>query len=164
MTTPTSHYEILNLPHDAPLQTVRPAYHRALLLHHPDKTASLISQPPSKQPKYSIDQISSAFTILSDAKTRARYDADLSVDNGVKDPQGGFKTGVEVVDLDDLEGGDGAWWRGCRCGQERGYEVREGDLEAAIGEGEVLVGCKGCSLWLRVLFGVAEEGGEGEKG
>jgi diphthamide biosynthesis protein 4 len=36
-------------------------------------------------------------------------------------------------------------------------EVREEDLEDAGEEGEVVVGCRGCSLWLRVLFGVVEE-------
>jgi len=58
----------------------------------------------------------------------------------------------------------GEWYRGCRCGRERGYMVSEGDLEEAVGngerkgEGEVVVGCVGCSLWVRVTFAVAEEG------
>ena len=46
--------------------------------------------------------------------------------------------------------------------------VSEGDLEAAVQEiaseergrknGEIVVGCQGCSLGLRVGFGVLEEG------
>lgn len=81
--------------------------------------------------------------------------------NGEED----FKTGVEVADLDELEENEegGLWWRSCRCGQEKGFVVGERDLEESCREGldEVWVGCQGCSLWLRVLFGVVEEEGEG---
>jgi len=122
---------------------------------------------------YTVDQIALAFNTLNNAKSRAKYDAELKLQsrsiNGDTNVESGFRTGVEVVDLDDLVyqeeevNGGGMWYRSCRCGQERGFEVREEDLEEASrgGEGEVSVGCKGCSLWLRVLFGVLEEEEEG---
>lgn len=52
------------------------------------------------------------------------------------------------------------WTRAChRCGADPGFSIEEEALEAAEerGEGEVLVGCGGCSLWVRVEFGVVEE-------
>jgi diphthamide biosynthesis protein 4 len=50
------------------------------------------------------------------------------------------------------------WTRACRCGDEKGYRILEEELEDAErrGEKEVLVGCEGCSLWVRVGFEVEE--------
>ncbi|OCK75217.1 hypothetical protein K432DRAFT_446842 [Lepidopterella palustris CBS 459.81] len=93
----------------------------------------------------------------------------------------GWYTGLEVVDLDDLvldgagagagagaageEGRGDVWYRSCRCGSERGFVVTEEELAAEEERGgrEVLVGCVGCSLWLRVGFGVVG-GEEGDTG
>lgn len=82
-----------------------------------------------------------------------------------------FRTGLETVDLDDLhfvetnnnkdqqdsqqeQEQEQTWTRACRCGDEAGFAVTETDLDANAEDGEVIVGCRGCSLWLRVLFGV----------
>jgi len=48
------------------------------------------------------------------------------------------------------------WTRPCRCGAEAGFRILEQELEEAEerGEMEVLVGCQGCSLWVRVGFEV----------
>lgn len=74
-----------------------------------------------------------------------------------------FRTGIETVDLDDLEVDEarGEWYRSCRCGDDQGFLVAESDLEEAVEEGELSVGCRGCSLWLKVLFGVMEEDPKG---
>lgn len=70
-----------------------------------------------------------------------------------------FRTGVETVDLDDFEFDESriVWYRSCRCGDERGFTIEETDLEEAAEDGELNVGCKGCSLWLKVLYGVVVE-------
>ena len=170
-----TYYEILALPADLracaiPAQTLRTAYRRALLQNHPDKASSKTGGQQSKASGrkadvYSIDEIALAFAVLGDAKAKSEYDKSILASKGSSGTgkEEGFRTGVEVVDLDDLvlvedEDGEALWYRGCRCGDERGFEVGEEDLEDAVGEGEVSVGCKGCSLWLRVLFGVLEEG------
>ena len=73
-----------------------------------------------------------------------------------------FRSGLEVVDLDDLshdERGE-VWFKSCRCGEGRGFQFSEADLEEASEIGELHVGCRGCSLWLKVLFGFVE--GEAE--
>ncbi|PVH95012.1 hypothetical protein DM02DRAFT_660514 [Periconia macrospinosa] len=71
-------------------------------------------------------------------------------------PQGEGERESEVEGQGEIQ-----WTTPChRCGADPGFVVREKELEdaEARGEGEVLVGCRGCSLWVRVEFGVVEEG------
>ncbi|KAG4413685.1 hypothetical protein IFR04_013189 [Cadophora malorum] len=170
MTYMPTYYEILGLPqalHDEPnlpAQTLRVAYRRALLQNHPDKSSSNHALN-SKATIYSIDQISEAFNTLSNPKSRTKYDQELKLQSATKQHGGVtgeqvFRTGIETVDLDDLEidEAQSIWYRSCRCGDERGFLIKEADLEEAAEDGEISVGCKGCSLWLKVLFGVMEDG------
>jgi len=166
MTYIPTYYEVLGLPEalrDDPhlsAQTIRNAYRRALLQNHPDKSTA----PNTKEASFSIDQITAAFSTLSDRKSRGEYDRGLKQiasqpDRGVKGREV-FRTGIETVDLDDLETDEaqGIWYRSCRCGDERGFLIREADLEEAAEDGEISVGCRGCSLWLKVLFGIMDDG------
>ncbi|KAF2242586.1 hypothetical protein BU26DRAFT_128928 [Trematosphaeria pertusa] len=91
-----------------------------------------------------------------------------------------FVLGLEVLDLSDFEvvardcsseeggtptsfSGEGddevQWVRPCRCGAEKGFRISEGELVDVERRGgrEVLVGCEGCSLWVRVGFEVEVE-------
>lgn len=172
MTQPT-HYEVLALPKSliddaSPDQIpliVKQAYHRALLRHHPDKsskgtTPSSVSS--ASTPAYTIDQITQAHATLSNQTLRAAYDAQirtLNINNTA--PDAAFQTGIETLDLDDLNyddvGVQPQWYRSCRCGNPRGFVVGEPDLEEAGDLGELLVGCQDCSLWLRVCFAVVDD-------
>ncbi|KAK4202267.1 hypothetical protein QBC40DRAFT_276871 [Triangularia verruculosa] len=174
---PRTHYDILSLsptlfssglsPAEIK-QTLKKSYRRALLSHHPDKTSSSPSTSST-----SIDQITLAFTTLSTPSLRQAYDLFLSSSSSSGSGLGKHKlqTGIETIDLDDLthqEGGGGTgqdedgegeedtWSKPCRCGNPRGFLVRESDLQEAADSGvdEVVVGCADCSLWLRVVFGV----------
>ncbi|KAJ5129874.1 uncharacterized protein N7515_005913 [Penicillium bovifimosum] len=168
-------------------QQIKLSYHKALLKHHPDKAGAVAretglngpttststpnsflarSDDTSRQP-YTIDQITTAYKTLSDPVLRAEYDRSLRLDRlkvAEREKTGDvFHTGLEVVDLEDLaceeaEAGD-CWYRGCRCGDERGFLVNEEDLEREAEHGEIIIGCRGCSLWLKVLFAV--DAGEG---
>ncbi|EER45527.1 diphthamide biosynthesis protein [Histoplasma capsulatum H143] len=150
------------------------------------------SPPPPNAPplRYTVDQITTAYKVLSDPALRSEYDCSLrllginssSYGNGHGDGDGIlFRTGMEVFDLDDMHlmgssiiGSDagtsfddksgGIWYHPCRCGEERGFLVLEEDLEREAERGEVVVGCRGCSLWAKVVFAVDEgdEGGGGE--
>jgi curved DNA-binding protein CbpA len=163
MTQTPTYYEVLGLPkilQDEPViatQTLRGAYKRALLKNHPDKNSS--DTQGSKSSTYSIDQIAEAFATLSKPALRAEYDRSLRLQNKDSDNKEVFQTGVETLDLDDLmeDEVEGVWYRSCRCGDERGFMIAEGDLEEASDSGEISVGCRGCSLWIKVLFGVVEE-------
>jgi diphthamide biosynthesis protein 4 len=137
-------------------QTLKGAYRRALLQHHPDK-----SSKAGAEMQASVDDVALAYKTLSDPKLRAEYDQWLLT----KDPEsrGGTvarprHTGLETVDLDDLafDPVSSSWSRGCRCGESKGYVVFELELEKYVDDGEIIVGCKGCSLWLRVLYDVEE--------
>ena len=104
---------------------------------------------------------------------------------GLQAPSSDFVLGLELLDLSDFdvldpnysfsqppsdtpsnpntntaEDGDAQmeWTRACRCGADRGFRILEEELEDAEvrGEKEVLVGCEGCSLWVRVGFEVEE--------
>ena len=163
MTQPSSsdevtpdYYTILNLatrkldPSLSPSE-VKAAYKRALLQHHPDKSTSI---PKSG---FTIDSIALAYKILSSPALKTEYDLGLQTARP-KDYDKVFRTGLDTVDLDDLiyDEGKEIWTRGCRCGDDRGFVVTEGELEVNAEDGELIIGCRGCSLWLRVLFGVEE--------
>ncbi|KAK0734024.1 CSL zinc finger protein, partial [Lasiosphaeria miniovina] len=184
-----SYYEVLgispaSLPEhgDDARSFIKRAYRRALLRHHPDKKKKqqqlalpFINQRShdlqQHQAVFSVDQISAAYAVLSSPPQRAEYDQALrllsttspsSSGAGTTAFQPNFQTGIENVDLDDLDSdqrGDGEqeWYRGCRCGNARGYLFGEADLEEAVDLGEMMVGCADCSLWLRVHFAVVDE-------
>jgi len=168
---------------------IKRAYRAALLKHHPDKASSNAPHDAESQVvkhashtneleslmRPSVDAIKRAYDILSNATTRAEYDRELLLlrrhhhtttdgDEGTISP---FRTGEEVIDLDDLifDEEKGYWYRACRCGEEVSYVVSEEMLEDEVRKGgrEIVVGCAGCSLWIRVGFGV-EEHGEGSGG
>ncbi|KAL2271299.1 hypothetical protein VTJ83DRAFT_670 [Remersonia thermophila] len=180
----------------ATARLIKRAYRRALLSHHPDK------QTPggaSASASFTIDQISAAYATLSRPDLREAYDRALFLRQPQQQQQQqqqrlgpsccgacscghrgfsatDFQTGIEIVDLDDLECStttdangeeETRWYRSCRCGNPRGYEFGEADLEEAADLGELMVGCADCSLWLRVQFAVIEEeeeDGEGTPG
>ena len=157
------HYEILSLPASQSLrnqlkeQDIKLAYRRALLLHHPDK-----STPPPTAPstttKPTIDQITLAYKTLISPALRTNYDRTQAL----KAPRATQTShpGLETIDLDDLLHDDqqNLWYRSCRCGKERAYTITEEELDMHTEEGEIVTGCQGCSLWLRVTFAVAEDG------
>jgi diphthamide biosynthesis protein 4 len=163
MTKPSSdeatpdYYTILNLatrkldPSLSPSE-VKAAYKRALLQHHPDKTST--SAPKSG---FTIDSIALAYKILSSPALKTEYDLGLQTARP-KDDDKVFRTGLDTVDLDDLTYDEAKeiWTRGCRCGDDHGFVVTEAELELNAEDGELILGCRGCSLWLRVLFGVEE--------
>lgn len=180
MTALVSHYEVLSLPQslldeskDDQIPTVvKQAYHRALLRHHPDKaplkpSSSSSPSTTTASPAYTIDQITTAYTTLSQPSPRATYNAYLRTlpTNTTSSTPSTFQTGIETLDLDDLASEESAspptttttWFKPCRCGNERGFVFGEADLEEAGDLGELIVGCQDCSLWLRVCFAVVEE-------
>lgn len=178
-----THYEVLDLQpallasaeaQDA-ATLIKRAYRRALLRNHPDKAgAAAASSHSSSIPAgssaaaagsrtYTVDQISTAYAVLSAPQKRSEYDAALRMSRlaggGADDEDGKFQTGIESVDLDDLEYDEAQerWYRSCRCGNDFGYSFQEGDLEEASDDGILMVGCQDCSLWLKVHFAVVEE-------
>lgn len=180
-----NHYHILGLSVPSPgSPTARPksadlrrAYRNALLAAHPDKKAATAAGKGKGVEGYTVDDVKEAYRVLDDPKSRVEYDAwvvrnpqilHTGPTHGANHAGGGqtlsqdFILGLDVLDLSDFEetevGEEIEWTRACRCGDEKGFRILEVDLEDAEtrGEKEVLVGCGGCSLWLRVGFDVEE--------
>lgn len=166
-----------------PPHELRQAYKRALLHHHPDKqkkkktqesTSSPTTYPPAAA---TIDEITEAYRVLGNASERAKYDLELRKWKTMNNHQHQEAdviittrhTGIEIVDLEELDfevGGlenendataTGIWKRACRCGSIPAFVVTEAELEKSADEGELVTGCKGCSLWLKVMFTVDDD-------
>lgn len=165
--TEPTHYTILGLSHRSPgalsRQDVKAAYHRTLLRYHPDKTNASLSNerrlPRQHEEIYTVDQITEAYTVLASPITRAAYDKELELSaagTNSRFAEEALHTGVEVYDLEDLVYDEHRtiWSRGCRCGYPCGYVLTEAELERESSEGEIYVACRGCSLWIKVLFGM----------
>ncbi|OQO09027.1 hypothetical protein B0A48_05918 [Cryoendolithus antarcticus] len=152
------YYEVLGL--DPSQRSLKPehlkaAYKRSLLTHHPDKQRSERSGHSAP----SIDTIALAYKILSTPSLKSVYDQSLAEQNSAQPGSDKvFHTGLDTVDLDDLDldEASGVWTRSCRCGDDKGFQVTEAELERNVEDGELITGCRGCSLWLRVLFGVGD--------
>ncbi|GAB7345354.1 hypothetical protein MBLNU457_3706t1 [Dothideomycetes sp. NU457] len=171
------YYDVLGLRHrraDALLTAndIKQAYRRALLRHHPDKSVEHAQVSKGWSPSgaaYTVDQITAAFKTLSDPAARADYDRKLSLHNheaaasGRSSEETKYFSGLDIVDLDDLEYDEttATWWRGCRCGQQRGFIVTEDELAEDAQHGELVTGCRGCSLWLKILF-QADDGAQAD--
>ncbi|KAI1828003.1 hypothetical protein F4861DRAFT_237627 [Xylaria intraflava] len=195
-------YEVLSLTpkqlegqaSSAQQKTIKQAYRKALLRHHPDKkppgspvTSTLSPSPSSSSPPnntqskpsgakssssasksqstYTIDQIQDAYSVLSDARQRREYDRQLLLNPSTTSPSHTrpastrFHTGIETVDLDDLDYDErtGLYYGSCRCGNDRGFQFTEAQLAEHEDDLVLTVQCLDCSLWMRVLFDAAED-------
>ncbi|PPJ59872.1 hypothetical protein CBER1_04962 [Cercospora berteroae] len=162
MVTNLDHYQLLGLSekrNGLPISTdeLRQAYKRALLSYHPDKHYT--DSRRSGDMTVTVDEIAEAYKVLGDATLRAQYDQELAKADLNDAPRVNTRhTGMEIVDLDELDPDeDGAVWRRpCRCGSEPAFVVTEAELETNVEFGELITGCKGCSLWLKVMFTVED--------
>ena len=162
------HYKILGLlspfaaDRDYTPHEIKLAYRRALLHHHPDKSPiQLLDKAQSEAPEYTVDQIAVAYQTLIDPKRRSEYNRSVRLGSASKSlATEQSHPGLETVDLDDLvfDEEHNMWHRSCRCGNEKGFLISEEELERDAVHGEVITGCRGCSLWLRVTFAIAEDG------
>ncbi len=72
MAVPANHYDVLGVSESAPLENIRAAYQRMLLIHHPDKSSSNSSQVER------IMAIQQAWKCLKDADDRLQFDRVLA--------------------------------------------------------------------------------------
>jgi curved DNA-binding protein CbpA len=167
---PPTHYEVLGLSQALvdeeadPTHIIKRAYHRTLLRNHPDKAASSNSASTTRHTERftttaTVDQISEAFRVLTSPRLRLEYNEYLARSHRAGPGEQTFQTGIENVDLDDLDfdASAGRWSRSCRCGNPKGFSFAESDLEEVEDEGNLIVGCQDCSLWLKVHFAVLND-------
>ncbi|KAH8162370.1 hypothetical protein CIB48_g5876 [Xylaria polymorpha] len=135
------------------------------------------SSVPRSQLTYTVDQIQHAYSVLSDARQRREYDRQLLLTTTTSSSSSTFATsfsstteqkhsvstrfhtGVETVDLDDLgfDERTGVYFGSCRCGNARGFQFTEAQLEEYEDDLVLMVQCLDCSLWMRVLFDAAAD-------
>lgn len=135
---------MLSIETAASAAEIKAAYHRALLLHHPDK---LLASDHRKD-AIDLDLLKRAFMTLSTPELRAKYDAArLRPHSGPRPAQ--------VVSLEDFtvhEDADDIYWTyDCRCGGT--YRITEKDME----KDQHLIGCHTCSEVVWVGYEVADE-------
>ncbi|OCH87547.1 hypothetical protein OBBRIDRAFT_837263 [Obba rivulosa] len=154
---PPDYYALLAIPPSASPADIKRAYHRLLLLSHPDKRAHAPSPASGPPPPIDIDLVKQAYTTLSSPAARAAYDASLrALAHAPRGPRP-----AAVISLEDFEegGADAGWsvWRhACRCGGA--YVITEREMDA----GEHLVGCESCSEVVWVGYELAEGDRDGE--
>ena len=126
------YYAILSISSNASPSEVKAAYHRALLVYHPDKqTPDEITVP------IDMDLLKQAFTTLYDPELKANYDAARTARMTQLGPRP-----AQVISLDDFTqqgDADERWTYPCRCGGD--YVVTGETLDRE----EHLVGCTSCS-------------------
>jgi len=147
-------------------EALKAAYRRALLSNHPDKVPRQHIATDNARVTYSngrptVDQIAKAYETLANPISRKEYHETLLerkhanvLDNTDRTK---VNPGLDTFDLEELEYHDSlhAWAKPCRCGGT--YQVKENQLEGAGSDGEVIVGCNGCSLYIKVAFGILDE-------
>ncbi|KIL00794.1 hypothetical protein PAXRUDRAFT_129024, partial [Paxillus rubicundulus Ve08.2h10] len=158
-------YSLLCIPRDAPSTDIKIAYHRILLLSHPDKQFRPhvgTSGDRSRPGDVDIALLKEAYTILSDPSSRAAYDRLLRREANAKSrgPRPAQVVSLEEFtpeergEDEDEETTGQEWHYGCRCGGT--YRITEDDME----NGKHLVGCESCSEVIWVGYELAEDEGE----
>lgn len=156
----------------------RQAYRRALLKHHPDRQAqktdenaaatsdSSSASTGNSSQHFTVDQITEAYTVLSDAKKRREYTRTLrsqtktasssTTHTKTKRRRRPRPSEADTVDLDNDMSWDGKrrlYYRACDdCGKARGFSLREDEIEDDSEEDfEMILECAGCEKSLNVF-------------
>ena len=143
--TDPDYYAVLSLATSASPTEIKSAYHRALLLHHPDKRNTVSSGTEVVD----ISLLKRAFTTLSAPDLREKYDA--SRNSRPSGPRPAQVISLEEFDEHAGENTDDLYWTyDCRCGGI--YRISEADME----KDQHLIGCNSCSEVVWVGYEVAE--------
>ncbi len=130
--TKRDYYEVLGVTRDADDQTVKTAYRRMALEHHPDRN------PDNKEAEERFKEAAEAYSVLSDPQKRSAYDR--FGHQGVQGAASGFgQAGFgdlsdilgEFFGVGDVFGGGGRQRGGAQRGDDLRYDL-EIDFEKAV--------------------------------
>ncbi|KAF0461273.1 DNAJ heat shock N-terminal domain-containing protein [Gigaspora margarita] len=143
-----SYYELLEIPETATHEEIKQQYQKLLLIHHPDKSQSSLTNSEGMNKTEKVNQIIEAWKILKDPELRKVYDKELKATKLRHD--GLFNS---EIDLDDMEYDQetNSYSIRCRCGGL--YIITEENLD----QGADIIGCTDCSLRIRVLYEAVSE-------
>jgi molecular chaperone DnaJ len=131
VTTARDYYEILGVPRDADDSTVKSAYRKMALKHHPDRN------PGDKAAEEQFKEAAEAYAVLADREKRARYDRFGHAGVGGASSGGAGYDPTIFADFGDILGGLGDLFGfaggGRRGGVRRGADLRY-DLEITFEE------------------------------
>lgn len=131
MTTTRDYYEILGVPRDADDSTVKSAYRKMALKHHPDRN------PGDAHAEEQFKEAAEAYAVLADREKRARYDRFGHAGVGGASSGGAGYDPTIFADFGDILGGLGDLFGfgggGRRGGVRRGADLRY-DLEITFEE------------------------------
>lgn len=150
-------YTILDLKPDASLQEIKTAYRKALLEHHPDKSAKSVKSAKSSttapsQLQKDLDIIRLAYITLSNQPSRQEYDDSRTAHADNAEKMGPRPSNiVSLDDFEEKEVEDGIQWTySCRCGGH--FTLTEELLERDVH----LVICDSCSEAIFVGYELQE--------
>lgn len=130
MTTTRDYYEILDVSRDADEATIKSAYRKMALKHHPDRNAG------DKAAEELFKESAEAYAVLADGEKRARYDRFGHAGVGAGSGGAGYDPTI-FADFGDILGGLGDLFGvgggGRRGGVRRGADLRY-DLEISFAE------------------------------
>jgi diphthamide biosynthesis protein 4 len=142
----SDYYSLLRITRSASPNTIKAAYHRALLRAHPDK---IRQRADNSSQLADVGLLHDAFVTLSSATLRSAYDAQGMGSHRMDPARPSQVVSLERFGSSDLQGPDGraistCWTFPCRCGGK--YEITEDHLERGLH----LVGCGSCSevIWV----------------
>jgi curved DNA-binding protein CbpA len=155
-----NHYATLNLAFPAAHSPadIKRAYRAALLSNHPDK--ALGPTPAVGLFNFvtpSVDDIRTAYAVLSDPRLRAAHDLELALRASKPPPAGPTEAEAAAADEVSLVGlpfdvDGGGWLLRCRgCGAVAVLDELEMDEADYVGQAALMVPCESCSRWAKVL-------------
>lgn len=173
MNNQKTYYEILNVKPDVATVALRQIYKKLLLSTHPDKQVDQNeigkdnNEPNTNKQNITIDEITRAYKVLSDAKLRVEYDNKL-LEQGKKNGLYKFGEGIDEFSLDSFEFDETTeeYIRNCpRCHDQDGFKLTDTLLEDYGVECEgrddgmlqVIIQCSACSLWIKIHFFAEED-------
>ncbi|THH08808.1 hypothetical protein EW145_g2458 [Phellinidium pouzarii] len=156
-------YNVLHIPASATRADIKSAYHRALLLSHPDKRKRVdrCTENTGCADGFDIARIQDAYRTLIDRDARAAYDASLASStrsslsissNSLTGPRPAQVVSLEEFVYNDTDNVTNTTWSyACRCGGL--YVIGEIDME----NDRHVIACEQCSETIYVGYEAVED-------
>jgi curved DNA-binding protein CbpA len=155
-------YQTLGVHPGSSREEIRRAFLRAARLHHPDKMMHRSQEGRGgagaddghgnrlRHDHQRFLLIQEAWEVLGDEKARRDYDASeewqqSQCQRGQVLMAEDVDIGALIADEEEEEEEEGLLFKPCRCGER--FELYRDEI---VGGGPILVGCAGCSLFIRV--------------